>query len=187
MKKNKYILMVLISFILVTSILTISATSSTPVIFNGAWSNGSTLYSNVLPTGNYVFNSKDVYPIRAAPLCTTTTTCSVYNYHYETTCKLYNNYNRCIFTLKARIKDDCKTYKTVTKCVSPKIGCTNPATGVYTNQLSLKSFEYSLDGFNWNVVPYNKLVVSNSAVVFRVNIPSVCSPEYYINKSISII
>jgi hypothetical protein len=189
MKKNKGILMILMSFMFVASILSISAalssTTPTEVTFNGVWANGTTLYSNSFAIGNYIFNSKDTYPIRVPSACTTTTVCSVYNYHYESNCMRYNSYNKCIMTLKTRVNDNCKIYKTVTKCVSPKIGCENPVTGVYTNQLSLKAYQYSLDGVNWNVVPYNKLVVSNSTVIFRLNIPAVCSPEYYMNKAIT--
>lgn len=181
----KKILIILPLFILL--ITTISALNEF-VLFNGEWKNGTTLYSEVYLSGNYLIEGTNVYPIR--PIiknCTTETYCSKYNYHYETSCIYYNPFNnRCILYSKNKIIDGCNIYKTRTKCTRIKIGCINPETGVYTNQLPLKSFEYSLDGITWGKMQYYKAIVNNSQIQFRLNIPNICSPEYKINKAIFI-
>jgi len=69
------------------------------------------------------------------------------------------------------------------------IGCLDPITGVYTNQLSLSNFKMSINNGPWQNVPYgiNQMHISNANIVFKVDIPSVCSPTYDINKAIYIV
>lgn len=154
------------------------------VNFNGNWSPGDTLYSDNLFISDGYFYGKDVYPIRN---CHKETVCKSYEYHYEKVCLKYSDSTgRCIKHQKNKIIDGCKRYGTISVC--EKIGCTacmNP-NGEYTNQLRLENFQYSLDGINWNEVPYknDRIYLENSSIQFRLIIPSECSPEYYFNKAI---
>lgn len=182
--RNKKLIGFLTVFALTLSIgLTAAATEY--VEFNGEWNNGTVLYSDVFSVSDYSFVGANVYPIRPViKTCTTTTECAAYNYHYEISCVKYNG-DRCIFKMVSRVIDDCKKYRTRNICTSPKIGCTNPVTGKYTNQLSLTAFQYSIDGgTTWEIVPYGKTTIADSSLQFKLEIPSVCSPEYYMNKAI---
>lgn len=157
------------------------------VHFNGDWEPGTTLYSNWVTVSNY-FYGKDAYPIRDSTqnqrqkVCTTeyrekrSRVC-----HYE----IINN-------KKKRICETEITLIPYQKCkyfiINPvKIGCLNP-NGVYTNQLSLYNFYYSFDGINWNNIPYpnDKISTINSQVIFKVEIPEICSPAYTINSAVYI-
>lgn len=182
--KQKYIYFsILLTFVISLSLIT---ASSEYVVFDGNWENGTTLFSKIYDSGNYTLFSKSVYPIRPISReCTTTTICSSYNYHYEKECLKYSG-SRCILTTTHRVIDSCKTYRNITKCISPKVGCVNPETGVYTNQLSLYAYKYSTDGVNWVQVPFNILKLDDTQVQFKLDIPNECSPEYYKDKAILI-
>lgn len=184
MENKKKLIGFLTVFVLTISI-GLTAASTEYVEFNGEWSNGTVLYSDVFPVGDYSFVGSNVYPIRpVAKNCITKTECAAYNYHYETSCVKYNG-DRCVLKMISRVIDGCKTYRTRNICTSPKIGCMNPITGTYTNQLSLKTYQYSVDGgTSWSIVPYGKTTIEDSSLQFKLEIPSVCSPEYYMNKAI---
>jgi hypothetical protein len=201
MKKSNLTFMLLFSFMFLISLLLISA-SSEYVSFNGSWANGTALYSQAYPLGNYTLYSKDIYPnmntVLVQTICKNNTinytepVCILTTIHYTRLIKVrhgnnvtYENITSSRITRECHLESKTKIVKSC-NAVRTKIGCTNPITGVYTNQLSLQSYKYSLDGNIWNIVPYNKLVITNSQVKFKLDIPAVCSPEYYINRSILI-
>jgi len=201
--------------------------SETNVIFNGNWSNGSTLYSNYYSIINSTLYGRDVYPIKEN--CTSILVCSKYDYtysriclrnysdickkyayHYEKQCTRNDSSGRCRSYKRVKINDGCianrtdlfRTYKTTKvkgDCIANKtetlcrtnftIGCLDPDTGIYTNQLSLKNFMMSSDNLTWEDIPYgiNQKWINNSNLTFKVHIPSVCSPVYDINNAIFII
>lgn len=139
--------------------------------------------------------------------------CKRYGYHYERQCIRYDTMGNCRGYKAVKISDgcvsyrndlcsnykkvkipgECLAYRTQVLCTggSP-IGCIDPYTGIYTNQLSLRNFKYSLDGITWNRIPYNSWIdpainIEEADVIFKVDIPSVCTPSYDINNSIQII
>lgn len=137
--------------------------------------------------------------------------CKKYDYHYERQCVHYASYDpdKCLSWKKVKIQDgcikyrddlcrryrttktkgDCIAFKTKTVCDVLPIGCLDPTTGVYTNQLSLKNFKMSYDGVTWLSIPYgmNQQWVQDANIRFKVDIPNVCNPTYDINKAIFIV
>lgn len=189
---------------LVLSVMLISLVQASELVtFNGNFQNGTTLHSNVKHLTNQSFYGKDVYKDRSTiysnvvctnetinymePVCVSNTTYYTrlvrvrhgHNITYEN--RTYSRTRReCHSESRTKIVESCRTVRT-------KIGCLNP-NGVYTNQLNLMNFEYSFDGSNWFKVPYprNEIFVSDADVQFRVIIPAVCSPVYFINSAIYI-
>lgn len=175
------------------------------VPFNGEFKNGTTLFSDSIPVTNSALYGYDVYPIRSFNLiCTDTVylspkriceqnltgyinitrrTCTYSNYIQDCTVRIiqnpvYKTYCHTIYIQKTRTT--CRTDTTL------PIGCLNPD-GVYTNQLSLSNFRFSNDsGSTWFNVPYgiNQIYIKNQTLIFKVEIPALCSPTYNINKSI---
>lgn len=171
------------------------------VEFNGDWNPGTTLESSWVHVDGF-FYGKDVYKDRSSittervctnktitykePVCDVTTTYitrlvrirhgTVVTYENRTRARTKKE---CHLETKTKIVESCRNVRT-------KIGCMNP-NGIYTNQLSLGNFEYSLDGLTWNQVPYpNDKILINDDVLFRLNIPEECSPVYFYNKAIFI-
>ena len=69
------------------------------------------------------------------------------------------------------------------------IGCRDPYTNEYTNQLSLRNFKMSEDnGATWNSIPWGLSWqwLGERNFSFKVDIPTVCSPDYDINETIKI-
>ena len=176
--------------LILTTVFMNSVLASEYVTF-GEFNNGTNLYSNSYPPGNYEIYGRDVYPDRATidKTCTTEITCKKYSYHYETTCVKYYPFNdRCLVYSKKKILDGCIKNKTVTTCKRTQIMCVNP-NGESTNQLSLSNFKMSFDGITWGNVPYSRdeiPLLINSSVIFKVDIPDICSPTYKINEAINI-
>jgi hypothetical protein len=159
------------------------------VEFNGNFVNGTTLYSDVYFINGSIYG-RDVYPNRSTiqknPVCENETisfmnkTCVNKTIGY----RIINSTNISIIIKSCSWQ---KVDKNVTICrnVTTPIICKNPF-GKYTNQLSLNNFKYSTDNSSWNNITYSKIYINESLVYFKVDIPSVCSPEYYINKAIFI-
>lgn len=184
---NKLILYIPFLFLMIGGVLALQQS----VTFNGDWKEGTTLYSQVYPSGDYTIYGRDVYPDRSAiqpQTCTIQEVCSKYSYHYVTNCKKYNVWGKCVIFSRIKINDGCLSY-TQKKTCSPgtKILCKNPSTGIYTNQLSLTSFKYSIDGITWKSIPYSRDGTDVSGELrFKLDIPNICSPKYFYNDAIII-
>ncbi len=164
------------------------------VEFNGNFVNGTTLYSDIYEIDGYVYG-KDVYPIKSSvqsiKICENKTINVSQNVCMNKTIVRTIGGNKMNITIKSCSYKKVEKTVTICKTIRIPIICFNNITKVYTNQLSLNNFEYSLDNSTWQQVPYfnynySKIYINSTYVLFKVNIPSVCSPEYYINKSIFI-
>lgn len=177
------------------SLLSLSFVSATTnVQFNGEFKNGTTLYSNWYHIEDSTLYGNDAYKIKAN--CILTQVCAKYNYTYNKVCIHYASYNqtKCLSWKKIKIQGECIKNKTKKVCDILPIGCFNPPTpcfpnGVYTNQLNLINFKMSYDGTNWLSIPYgrNQIWITDSDIIFKVDIPNICHPEYDINKAIFLV
>ena len=190
--KKQIITILFLSILLSLSF--VSATTKTNVIFNGEFQNGTTLYSDWYHITDSTLYGDDAYKIKTN--CVETQVCAKYNYTYNRVCIHYASYNpnKCLSWKRIKIQGDCIKNKTRTICDILPIGCFNPPTpcfpnGVYTNQLNLRNFQMSYDGTNWQSVPYGRyqIWITDSNLIFKVDIPSVCHPTYDVNKAIFIV
>jgi hypothetical protein len=181
---KKVILPILITLFLATLVL-----ADKPVVFNGDFKEGATLYSNVYQGVSDIIG-KDAYPIRASTkFCTSEQKCVTYAYHYDKICLGWNSRNKCINWKSIKVNDGCSKYKTVQTCTStysyPAM-CYNPS-GTTSNKLELAgNFFYSTDGINWIPMTYGNIYLDNKDIRFMVNIPNNCKPNYNINNIIFI-
>ncbi|MDD5191950.1 MAG: hypothetical protein PHH54_05000 [Candidatus Nanoarchaeia archaeon] len=152
------------------------------VEFNGNFINGTTLYSDVYIIDGYLYG-KDVYPIRDSSQNQRQKICEIY----------YKNKTKAECTWLPGPKRICTKIpyvKEYQKCkwiiINPvKIACNNTIKG-YKNQLKLENFKYSLDNSTWQEIPYHEISINSTSVYFKLDIPQLCSPEYYMNKAIFI-
>jgi hypothetical protein len=110
-------------------------------------------------------------------------------HRYETICEDYiylrpiGRRTVCEYVYHDEIYEKCKWVRDA----SQQVICQNP-NGTASNVLALENFKMSLDGgANWQYVPYyeNKLIVTGeSMLVFKVDIPSECNPEYFVDRGI---
>lgn len=184
----KKIILLIVSLFLLNSVLALDEY----VTFNGNFNNGTTLYSDVYPSGIYSVYGTDVYPVidntqnQRQKVCTT-----YFREKRNRVChtEIINNRRKriCEIQITQIPYEKCRYYR-----INPvTIGCLNP-NGEYTNQLRLENFKVSLDfGSSWVEVPYsqygNPSFSVNSPLMFKVDIPIVCSPTYEINKAIRIV
>lgn len=167
--KHKFISCLAVLFVLVLIFLIQVRAIEQNVSFNGNFTNGTILYSNVYNLTNVNITAKDAYPIRNCSVIST-----------NKTIKSCSRQNRTIICVNKTI------YRNITKCSSLKAYCENPYAS-NTNQLSLTNFAYSPDnGASWFTVPYTKFELNNVMLIFRVNIPALCYPNYNINSNIKI-
>ncbi len=195
--KMKRMLLFVFLMLFFTSLVYVSAVQY--VNFNGDFGNGSTLYSNTYFIQNFSIYGKDVYPVKNCSLQNVTSTrkkstfVTEYLNRTKTTCRLINHTKNCTST-DYQIPRKVRTFilvpyqRTISVCdpIPLPIGCENPG---FTNQLSLGNFAMSFDsGATWQNIPYqpNQTLIINSTLLFKLDIPSVCSPVYDINKSIVI-
>lgn len=150
-----------------------------PVTFQGAFSQGTTLFSQVYSAANFTIKpmANGAYPVRT---CTQQLYCSKYS--YSKVC-IKPQGTRCLQW--KQLQGDCLVWKTRNICSGPAL-CYNPG-GQATNQLALTNFYYSTDGSSWQVVPYKPLSLAASSLQFKVVIPAVCSPTYALDKVITLI
>jgi hypothetical protein len=155
------------------------------VEFNGNFSNGTTLYSDVYSFDGFIYG-KDAYKLISSIEKKLVCINSTINY-MDRVCVNKTVLKKGVPLIIKSCSFQTKT-KNVTTCknVTIPIGCLDPSTNVYTNQLRLTNFAYSTDNLSWYVVPYNKIPINSSTVYFRVIIPSVCSPKYDMNNAIFI-
>jgi hypothetical protein len=121
--------------------------------FNGNWSYGIALYTNLFCIANLTnltVYGRDVYPINTncstIPVCSRynytsekictknySDPCKKYNYHYEKQCIRFNKYGICTSYNKLRINENCSIYREDLcknyKTIKIKGNCTN-----YRNQ-----------------------------------------------------
>lgn len=204
---------ILISFLAIVLLSSMVMASSTFITFNGNWQNGDTLYSDSISINNSYLYGNDVYPVRDSSQniriknCTieykqsTKNVCSTiivgYSERTRRTCKSQNNEQICttetyLVQKNKRVCEKQNISKPYEKCsyitINPIIfGCLNPS-GEYTNQLKLENFKYTMDGIVWKDILYfpNKLKIYNENIIFKLDIPLNCSPEYYYNKAVII-
>lgn len=211
--KGKYLS--LFVFVVLLSLSTLDARTFF-VKFDGEWKENTTLFSKWYSVDKGWIWGKDVYPIRKPWMNKREKVCYAYNKtRYKRVCRENTDGYRIVRRYVCRrrgldYKIECewiekkiptkrkwiceripyqKQYKKcrwITKN-RVKIGCMNP-NGVYTNQLSLENFKYTLDEVNWFNIPYpqNKLELTNTTIKFRLDIPAECSPKYKYNRAIRI-
>jgi len=198
----KRVLVMSIAMLLVASVVWASHNSqpfTTKVEFEGVFQEGTTLYSDSHHIVDGYFYGLDAYPLDGVE-CTIeevekrVRVCETVNYDAVQTCYLLDSEEQHCITKeqsRERTRRICH-YETVIeereRCSRAKRACENPVNGRITNQLNLASFEYSFDGTNWDAVPYpqDKIFATNQDIEFRVNIPTVCKPDYDINNSVRI-
>lgn len=186
------------------------------VSFLGNFSNGTTLFSDVYDFSNETVTlyGHDVYPIREAQpprqrVCETTfiekskRVCErqIVDYRNRTRKTCYRESGRTVCeTTIVQVpvyKRVCEIVPYVierNRCryVSPPpitYLCVNP-NGEATNQLRLENFAYSADnGTSWNAIPYisDRLTIENATLLFKLDIPPICSPSYHMNDAIRIV
>lgn len=172
------------------------------VNFNGDFEEGAVLYSNWYNGTSNIYG-KDAYPNRSTIFQETICTNETINY-MEPVCVLNTTYVTRLVRIRhgynvtyenrtiARTTRECHSEnrnRIVQSCrrVRTRIGCLNPggACGLYTNQLKLAgNFFYSTDGTNWINMTYGNIHLNNESVRFKVQIPSICTPSYTINRAI---
>lgn len=200
-------------FATILGVTSVSA-STDLVEFNGVFQEGTTLYSDTIQINGGDIWGKDAYPdktglnervkvceivnkTKKTRVCTTNEAgyvnktkrvCSRAGYFEPIVCE------DVVYQQKTKAKRICETVEIqVPKEVchwernNPAIiACRNP-NGEYTNQLRLENFGVSFDaGSSWQPVPYygGRLEVGTVDALFRVIVPSECSPTYKIDKAI---
>lgn len=190
MKREIKLILVFFSFVIcMLMIPTIHAQpSSVNVEFNGNFINGTVLYSDVYIIDGYIYG-KDVYPNRSSiqkiNVCKNRTISTIQKICYNKTIYRIINGNSTSIIIKSCSRQKVNQNVTVCRNITDSIGCMNPS-GKYTNQLALSNFKYSLNNSTWQEIPYHEIGINSSSVYFKLEIPSLCSPKYYINKAIFI-
>lgn len=181
----------IILFFMVLLCISIAIASTTiDVNFKGKWGEGKTLYTSWYRINNATIYGKDVFPVRTENMNKREKVCeTIYKEKKKRVChrEEINGRNR-------RVCEIITYQKPYTKCryiwVTPItiIGCKNK-NGVYTNSLLLSNFMYSTDGIEWLDIPYGGLDITpeTGKVRFRLEIPSICSPEYHYNDAITLV
>ena len=150
--------------------------------FNGEFVAGTTLFSDWYENVSS-FIGKDANPIKEN--CSVGETyCSKFKFTWGVKyCVKNNSRGRCVHWQRDKTAT-CARYAERKLCKGVKIRCNND--GKVTNQLSLANFYYTFDGVSWEEVSYEEIDLNGEKVMFKVSIPSFCSPAYDVNSSIMI-